>query len=101
MINTVKSSGSFDDPRDDPRDDQRSPHKPPEREGEAATSAKPTGARADVRLVIEQDPASGALVYKLIDRSTGEVVSEISRDDLIKMGSDPLYSAGKVIDTTA
>jgi hypothetical protein len=98
MINSVKSSDSFNDPRDD----QRSPHKPPEDGSENAPSgARAPSGGADIRLVIEEDGASGALLYKLIDRATGEVVSAISRDELIKMGADPLYSAGKVIDTTA
>ena len=97
MFNTVKLSGSLNDPRDD----QRPPRKPPEKEGEALAPSKPTSHQADVRLLIEEDAASGVLIYKMIDRDTGEVVSEVSRDDLVKMGADPLYSAGKVINTKA
>jgi hypothetical protein len=97
MINTVKSSTLLGDPRDD----QRSPRKPPEGEADAAPAAKSPSPEQDVRLVIEEDRARAVLIYKLIDRATGEVISEVSRDDLMKMGADPLYTAGRVINTKA
>jgi hypothetical protein len=97
MINTIKSGTHLNDPRDD----QRPPRKPPEAEATASPSppAKSTAVQPDVRLLIEE--AEGVLIYKLIDRATGDVVSIVSRDDLMKMGADPLYTAGKVISTQA
>ncbi len=97
MINTVKSGA----PLDDRHDDRQPPRKPPE--GEAGEPAPRQAAKAqpDIRLVIEEDKARGVLIYKLIDRMTGEVVSQVTRDDLAKMGADPLYTAGKVINTKA
>ena len=97
MINTVKSGV----PLDDPRDDRRPPRKPLDVDAADCATQQPVDIHPDVRLVIEEDKASGVLTYKLIDRTTGRVVSQTSRDDLVKMGADPLYIAGKVIDTKA
>ena len=55
----------------------------------------------DLRLVIEEDQASGSYVYKTINRVTGEVLQQFPRDDVLKLRSEPRYSAGAVIDTEA
>ena len=55
----------------------------------------------DLRLVIEEDQASGSYVYKTINRVTGEVLQQFPRDDVLKLHSQPRYSAGAVIDTEA
>ena len=97
MINIVKQSPQLGDP-----DDRKAPRGQAEAAGPpAASPAPPPPVQPDVRLVIEHDPVRDALIYKLIDRTTGEVVSELSREDLIKMSWDPNYAAGAVISTQA
>jgi flagellar protein FlaG len=48
-------------------------------------------------LVIEEDQATGSLVYKTIDRRTGEVVLQLPREDIEKLGEETEYQAGFVI----
>jgi len=55
---------------------------------------------AQYRLIIEGGPGAG-FVYKNVDRLTGEVVSQYPREEVLKLKTDPAYSGGKVIDTTA
>ena len=59
------------------------------------------GDEADLRLVIEEDEASGAFVYKTIDRRTGEVVQQLPREQVLRMGRQADYHAGGVIRTKA
>jgi flagellar protein FlaG len=58
-------------------------------------------APVDMRLVIELDQASGAFVYKTINRVTGEVVQQLPRAEVLKLRQETQYSAGKVINTEA
>lgn len=55
----------------------------------------------DLRLVIEEDQASGSYVYKTVNRVTGEVLQQFPRDDILKLHSAAGYAAGAVIDTEA
>jgi hypothetical protein len=54
----------------------------------------------DVRLIIEE-PAPGQVVYVLVDRRTGKVLSRRTREDMQRMSEDPDYVAGSVFDTRA
>lgn len=54
---------------------------------------------ADLRLVIEHDQASGSFIYKTIDRRTGEVVSQLPREEVVRMRDAMTYEAGTVIKT--
>ena len=63
--------------------------------------ANPATDAANARLVIEQDQASGAYVYKTLDRITGEVLRQLPREDVLKMLSQARYVAGAVIKTRA
>lgn len=56
---------------------------------------------ARYRLVIEQEPEAGVYVYKTLDRITGEVISQLPREEVVRMRQDPGYTAGKVISTRA
>lgn len=66
-----------------------------------AESAVPTpkGQTADLRLVIEEDAATGAFIYKTLDRRTGEVVQQLPRESVLKAMSSEDYNPGLVIDT--
>jgi flagellar protein FlaG len=55
----------------------------------------------DLRLVIEEDEASGAFVYKTLDRETGEVVLQLPYEELLELRRDPAYDPGTVVSTKA
>jgi flagellar protein FlaG len=50
----------------------------------------------DLRLVIEEDPQSGAFVYKTLDRTTGEVVRQVPREDVLRLKTSDSYVAGEI-----
>ncbi|ATC31924.1 hypothetical protein CA606_05910 [Caulobacter vibrioides] len=55
----------------------------------------------DLRLVIEHDDASGAFVYKTVDRRTGETLQQFPREEVLKMRDGPDYETGDVFDGQA
>ncbi|MCY1647457.1 hypothetical protein OVA11_10435 [Caulobacter sp. SL161] len=55
----------------------------------------------DLRLVIEHDDASGAYVYKTVDRRTGETLQQFPREEILKMRDGPDYESGDVFDGQA
>jgi flagellar protein FlaG len=68
----------------------------------AGTSQAPStqsDAQADLRLVIEDDKAAGSYVYKTIDPITGKVISQIPREQLLKMREAPDYKPGSIVDS--
>lgn len=54
---------------------------------------------ADLRLVIEEDEKSGAIVYKTLDRRTGEVVRQLPREEVLRLKDDPAYDPGDLVDS--
>ncbi|MBW3617394.1 MAG: hypothetical protein KY446_06505 [Proteobacteria bacterium] len=54
---------------------------------------------ADLRLVIEEDPVTGAFVYKTLDRRTGEVILQLPRAEVLKAMSTGDYDPGDLIKT--
>jgi len=54
---------------------------------------------ADLRLVIEEDERSGAIVYKTLDRRTGEVVRQLPREEVLRLKDDPAYDPGDIVDS--
>lgn len=66
---------------------------------EAAPRSAPKSEQADLRLIIEEDAAVGAYVYKTVDRNTGEVVSQIPREEVLKMRERTDYEVGDVVST--
>ena len=56
---------------------------------------------ARYRLVIEAGSARGVFIYKLLDRETGQVVRELPREEVARIGGLSSYAAGAVIDTRA
>ena len=72
-------------------------------QGPAAEPAAPAPnlAANDYRLVIEQDKDTGSYVYKTLDRTTGEVVRQLPREEMLRLKESPAYVAGQVIQTEA
>jgi len=53
----------------------------------------------DLRLVIEEDEASGRFIYVTLDRRTGEIVRRIPREEVLRLREEPDYAAGDVVDS--
>lgn len=53
---------------------------------------------ADLRLIIEEDQASGTFIYKTLDRRTGEIVKQFPREQVIRLKDTASYAPGDVID---
>lgn len=72
---------------------------------ERGAAAKPTKEvahqSADLRLIIEEDEASGTIVYKTLDRRTGEVVQQLPREEVLRLKDEPGYSPGDIADSTS
>jgi flagellar protein FlaG len=67
----------------------------------AVNDAGASAEEADVRLVIEEDEASGTCIYMAVNRRTGEVLAKYRREQILRMRDDAGYSAGGVIRTKA
>ena len=67
------------------------------RGGRAAQTPDPV----DLRLVIEEDQASGSYIYKTVNRRTGEVIQQLPRAEILRMREETSYAAGAVIRTKA
>lgn len=78
----------------------RSPQDQPRHDGAGREDARAEGPD-DLRLIIEEDQASGSCTYKTINRRTGEVMHRYPREDLLKLGEDERYVAGGLIRTRA
>jgi flagellar protein FlaG len=63
--------------------------------------APPGPDQVDLRLVIEEDSASGSYVYRTVNRATGEVVQQFPREDILKMRAEAKYVAGAIISAKA
>jgi flagellar protein FlaG len=63
--------------------------------------ADPAGDLVDLRLIIEEDKASGTYVYKTVNRVTGEVILQLPREAILKMREESDYAAGVVVRTKA
>lgn len=83
----------------DPGLSQVQASEPPAKAREPRAPAGPDP--VDLRLVIEEDSASGSYVYKTINRRTGEVLQQFPRADVLKLQEETRYAAGTVIDTEA
>jgi flagellar protein FlaG len=69
---------------------------------EPAREAQPQAdSQPDVRLIIEEDEATGAYVYKTMDRRTGEVIQQFPREQILRLQEDAKYSAGAVVNARA
>jgi hypothetical protein len=69
-----------------------------------AAAQKPDAAQfydPEQRLVIQEDGDTGALVYTVIDRASGQVVAKTSREEVARMSERADYSAGSLIKAKA
>jgi flagellar protein FlaG len=55
----------------------------------------------EMRLVIEEDQATGSYVYKTINRATGEVLQQLPRAEVLRLREELKYAAGTIIRTEA
>lgn len=67
----------------------------PPKEAPAAPAGPQPG---DLRLVIEEDAASGSYVYKTVDRRTGDVLQQFPREDVLRFKQAAHYDPGEVFD---
>ena len=60
----------------------------------------PQAASADLRLFIRAS-SPGRYVYTIVDQATGKVISQLPRDEVLRMKLQPHYTAGAVFDGKA
>jgi flagellar protein FlaG len=65
--------------------------------GTSQAPAAPIDNQPDLRLVIEEDKASGSYVYKTVDPITGKVIAQIPREQLLKIREAPDYTPGSIV----
>ncbi len=105
MTSTAPISGPAPEPT--PAQPAQTSAKAPPAQSAQATAAPETSQApttqidndADLRLVIEDDKAAGSYVYVTINSVTGKVVSQIPREQLLKMREDPGYKPGSITDS--
>lgn len=98
MTQIIKSTSGVGDHSQGPF--HRDPEPPPPHV-EAAPTTVATPEAADVRLIIEDDAATGGFVYTTVDHRTGAVLRQLPRDGLLKLGEAADYAAGALIKTRA
>jgi flagellar protein FlaG len=79
------------------------PARPVARESKPITptpSAEPPS-QADLRLTIEEGAEPGHYIYTIVDRRTGKVISQLPREEVLRMREREGYSAGDVFDGKA
>jgi flagellar protein FlaG len=82
-----------------PVDPALAPRSPVGDLGTAAVAAREPA--QDLRLIIEEDEATGAFIYKTYDRATGEMVQQLPREEVLRMRADETYAAGALVDAKA
>ena len=75
------------------------PEKPIQRERKPAKMIGKAAADADQRLVIREGTQDGLFVYTILDRASGQVMMQMTREDLDRFAARPGYEAGQVVDT--
>jgi hypothetical protein len=79
-------------PRQNPR---RRPGQAPAPEAAAKEASDP-----GQRLIIQEVGDTGEFIYTVIDRASGAVVAETSREEVAQMSQKPGYAAGTLIRTS-
>jgi hypothetical protein len=76
------------------------PATPTAQTGSASQGQAPQ-ATDDIRLIIEKAAHAPEYVYKLVNATTGDVIVELPREQVVKAAESPNYSSGSVVDTRA
>ena len=69
--------------------------------GDSQASDTPIDVQSDLRLVIEDDKAAGSYVYKTVNPVTGQVVSQIPREQVLLLREALDYTPGSVISASS
>ena len=69
----------------------------PQAPSAAQVVATPIDDQPDLRLVIEEDKAAGSYVYMTVDPRSGKVISQIPREELLRMREASGYKPGSVV----
>jgi len=69
--------------------------------GTSQASSAQSASNSDLRLVIEDDKAAGCFVYTTINPVTGEVVSQVPREELLKLRTNPDYKPGSIVNSVS
>jgi len=64
-------------------------------------SLKPQVQDQPLRLVVEPKTGAQGYTYKLFDRVTGQLLIELPREEASRIGGDPTYAAGQVLNAKA
>src|ERR1700690_2944992 len=59
----------------------------------------PIDDQPDLRLVIEEDKAAGSYIYKTVDPRTGKVISQIPREELLRIRDTSGYTPGSIVNS--
>ena len=94
----MTSTAPIPGPAPEPTPVQSAQAPAPANQGTSQAPATQSDDDADLRLVIEDDKAAGSYVYVTINSATGKVVSQVPREQLLKMREDPNYKPGSIID---
>lgn len=62
------------------------------------TDSLEAAGQPDLRLMIEESEEAGGLIYIIVDRRTGKVVSRLSREEVLRLREKSNYAAGAVFD---
>jgi hypothetical protein len=74
--------------------------KPIDREAKTPKAIGQPGSDAGQRLVIQEGIEGGRLVYTVLDRASGTVMTQIPREEAENLAALADYEAGQVVDTT-
>ncbi len=96
MSTTAPISGVMPDPTPTPQASA-----PSAASGSSQAPSLPIDDQPDLRLVIEDDKAAGSYVYKTINPITGQVVSQIPREELLRLREAADYKPGSVFSTSS
>jgi hypothetical protein len=77
------------------RNPRRRPGQAPAPEADAKDASGP-----GQRLIIQEVGDAGEFIYTVIDRASGAVVAQTSREEVARMSQNPGYAAGTLIRTS-
>ena len=97
MVTNIQPTSTVSDSNLDRGSEKGAPVKTPAKVEPEAPPPAATPTRGDLRLVIDKDQSGLLFIYKLVDPDTGDVVVEIPRHELRKLGEAPDYRAGSVV----